>query len=107
MNATQTTVERITVGNWDATPEVGMYVKPDELAYCTRLEAGLICEYWKCDFYMPLNSGGPIKQVAANIVVTGRTVQRKAGMYMVRVRIEFVGDGQPSTYASGYMQLKW
>lgn len=99
--------ERIMVGNWDATPEVGSYVKPDGWMYGTHLEAGLTCEFWKCDFYMPLNSGGPIKAVAANIVVTGRTVQRKAGMYMVRVRIEFVGDGDPSTYTSGYMQLKW
>jgi hypothetical protein len=38
-----------------------------------------------------------------NVVVTGRTWQRREGDYWVRVRIEFVGDGEPSVFVGGWL----
>lgn len=40
-----------------------------------------------------------------NVTITGRTVQWKLGSPRVRVRIEFVDDGQPSTFAGGWLWL--
>jgi len=44
-----------------------------------------------------------IPSLAVNVVVTGRTWQRRQGDYYVRVEIEFVGDGEPSVFAGGWM----
>jgi hypothetical protein len=56
-----------------------------------------------CDFYFPV--GGPIKQVACNIHVTGKTLQWKHGVLCVKVKIEWVGDGEPSTFCPGWMKV--
>ena len=42
---------------------------------------------------------------AINIKVTGRTFQRYAGAFgeVVRIRIEFVGDCEPSTFTGGWI----
>jgi hypothetical protein len=52
--------------------------------------------------------GGPIKSLACNVTITGRTPQTpfgKGGADCVRVKIEFVGDGEPSTFISGWMRI--
>jgi hypothetical protein len=36
-------------------------------------------------------------------VITGRTVKRRMGDEWVRVRIEWVGDCEPSTFCSGWL----
>ena len=55
-----------------------------------------------CDYRV---SSGPSKDSAINVHVTGRTSKStgwgRIGTWKTRVRIEFVGDGQPSTFASG------
>jgi hypothetical protein len=58
--------------------------------------------YPGCQFRLPV-FGGPIKSVAVNIKVTGRTWQWRGDRCYVRVRIEFVGDGEPSTFGSGWL----
>jgi hypothetical protein len=43
-----------------------------------------------------------IGPVAIIVDITGRTIQYKPGRMLLRVRVEFVGDGEPSTFASGW-----
>ena len=38
-----------------------------------------------------------------NVFVTGRTVQTRGGSDMIRVKVEFVGDCEPSTFAKGWL----
>lgn len=38
-----------------------------------------------------------------NVTVTGRSIRRRQGGLMVRVRIEWVHDGEPSTFDRGWM----
>ena len=42
---------------------------------------------------------------AVNIEVTGRTIQRHQGSPAVRIRIEFVGDCEPSTFCRGWIAV--
>lgn len=68
-------------------------------------------EWDGAQFYLPTFSGlrgGPIKTIACNVTITGRTPQTpfgKGGADCVRVKIEFVGDGEPSTFVSGWMRI--
>lgn len=59
--------------------------------------------YPGCQFRIPVNSAGPIKSVAVNVKVTGRTWQWRGDRCWVRVRIEYVGDCEPSTFVSGWL----
>lgn len=59
--------------------------------------------YPGCQFRLPVWGGGPIKSVAVNIKVTGRSWQWRDGKPWIRVRIEFVGDCAESTFASGWL----
>lgn len=59
--------------------------------------------YPGCQFRLPVNASGPIKSVAVNIKVTGRTWKWRGDRCWVRVRIEYVGDCNPSTFASGWL----
>ena len=45
--------------------------------------------------------------LAVNITLTGRDTRKFQGEYgWVRVKIEFVGDGEPSDFSSGWMKKK-
>jgi hypothetical protein len=48
---------------------------------------------------------GPIKDLAVNILITGRSLQRKWGSLYVRVKIVFVGDCEPNTETGGWMLI--
>jgi hypothetical protein len=73
-------------------------------AACRRLRS---CDWWdKADFAWDVFARGPIKEVAVNVYVTGRTVQWKSGCQLIRVKVEFVGDGEPSTFANGWMYFE-
>lgn len=79
---------------------VGSCIRPDGWRFSQRL----IASSWdKARFRLPTGSAGPIKSLAVNVVVTGRTWQRREGDYWVRVRIEFVGDCEPSVFVGGWM----
>lgn len=62
--------------------------------------------YAGCQFRYPLSNGGPIKSVAINIEITGRTWQRYNGAFWVRAKIEFVGDCEPSTFGKGWIKIR-
>jgi hypothetical protein len=91
------------VWGFDVQPQVGLYVKPDGWAYGGRLIEGDSFS----ELRLTTNSGGPITDLAVRIEVTGRTLQRKQGVRSVRVRIVFIGDGEPDTITGGYMEVPW
>lgn len=85
----------------------GDVVEPDG-RICVRLHPGdkfSDSSYPGCQFRVPVENGGPIKSLAVNIKVTGRGWKWRPGtdQSWVRCRIEYVGDGEPSTYASGWL----
>jgi len=45
-----------------------------------------------------------IPSLPVNVELTGRTLQRRGGLLMIRCQIEFVKDGEPSEFVSGWMQ---
>lgn len=87
-------------------PCVGSYIKLDARNIGEKLLPGDdFCDsgYPGCEFRFPLSGGGPIKSVAVNVKVTGRTIQYRQGSMWIRVQIEWVGDCEPSTYSGGWM----
>jgi hypothetical protein len=62
-------------------------------------------------YYLPTQSGmqgGPIKALACNVKITGRTPQMpfgKGGTDCVRVQIEFINHPAESTFHSGWMRI--
>ena len=100
------------------TPALGEALIGDEWASHGNLIEGL--EDLKdgfpgCQFYVTLNNGGPITQLAVNLTISGRKrhyvdscmhdEDRAAGKrrWRQRVRIEFVGDCEPSTFTKGWI----
>jgi hypothetical protein len=82
-------------------PKVGSYVEPDGWGYGGAL---LPSDWDAAAFRLPTPRLEPvIKDVAVNITVTGRKVRRRCGSDVVRVRIEYVGDCEPSTHHAGWM----
>jgi hypothetical protein len=43
--------------------------------------------------------------VAVNVKITGKTPTRRNGSLWYRVKVEFVGDGEPSTFSGGWFLL--
>jgi hypothetical protein len=83
--------------------KIGCYIRPDNWAFGSRLSAS---EWDKAQFRLPRPNtfpNDPIQSLAVNVVITGRSFQRREGDYWVRVRIEFVGDGEPPTFCGGWM----
>ncbi len=61
-------------------------------------------------FRFPLLNDGPIKSVPINVVVTGRRHYWVGnGKSRSRCKVEFVGDGEPSTYVGAwvYFDSNW
>ncbi len=77
--------------------QVGSYITLD----CRKMGERLLpCEDWdKADFRFP----GVICSPAVNVFVSGRVVRTIQGQNQIRVNVEFVGDGEASDYASGWM----
>ena len=66
------------------------------------------CGSWQgCDFRYPNPvQGWEVKHaIACNVSITGRTMQIVNGSRCVRVKIEWVGDCEPSTFSSGWLLL--
>ena len=53
-----------------------------------------------CQFRIEDSQNSPLRGIAVNIHVTGRPRWNGHG-YESRVKIEFVGDGEPSTFTGG------
>lgn len=79
--------------------QVGTYVWPDNWAMGNCLRKGL---EGFCPFYLPTNNP-IITQLACNVEITGRRPQRRCGDYYLRVRITFIGDGEPDTVCGGWI----
>lgn len=81
---------------------VGSCIRPDGWTFGSRLVRS---EWDRAQFRLPRPNafpGDPIQSLAVNVVVTGRTWQRREADYWCRVRIEFVGDGgRPSSSGAG------
>ena len=93
-------------------PAVGCYVTLDGRpgypgSNGTRLVDGAdfpaVVGYAGADFGLPSYALG--HAMGVNVKVTGRTVQRKWDMDLVRVVVEFVGDGEPSEFLKGWMTV--
>jgi hypothetical protein len=83
--------------------KIGACIRPENWPFGSRLIAS---DWDQAEFRLPRPNAfpnDPIQSLAVNIVITGRTWQRREGDYWLRVRIEFVGDGEPSAFAGGWM----
>jgi len=83
---------------FDYTPKAGDWVQIDGGSSGKMLEAS-------GDSFtalrLPVLNGGPIKSLAVRVEVTGRKTHYPTswGYSWVRVKVTFVGDGDPDTYA--------
>jgi hypothetical protein len=80
---------------------VGTPIQPEEWKYTTRLAAS---DWDRAGFRIP-SGVYPDVSVAVNVRITGRTLQRRphSDMRWIKVEIEFVGDGAPSTFSPGWV----
>ena len=93
-------------------PHVGAYVILDHKNIGELLMPGdpePVGDGWPgCDFRFP----NPIFEwrekhaIACNVHVTGRTLQLRDSCSFVRVKVEWVGDCEPSTYCGGWMKVR-
>lgn len=86
-------------------PQIGDYVVPDGWRFGEVLkpDSGYSdSEFPGCAFRLPSTGG----ELAINIKVTGKDhfiTNSISKMYRTRIRIEFVGDGEPSTFTGGWL----
>jgi hypothetical protein len=80
---------------------VGSVIEPDEWVCGMALEAS----DWEGATYRLESCRYPGVSSAVNVTISGRTVVRRAGNNVVRVRIEWVEDGEESSYSGGYMRV--
>jgi len=86
----------------DVNPQVGRYIKPDGWRFGELLAAGDDFS----TFRLPTGHTVGITSLAVEIEVTGRTLQRREGESgWVRVKIIYVGDGEPDQYSGGWMKV--
>jgi hypothetical protein len=81
--------------------EAGKWVEPDGWKRGNSLVAD---ESGFCDFRLPSDNYATVA-CAVRIHVTGRTLQRGLYKQRVRVKIEFLKDGEPSTFQGGWMYV--
>ena len=83
------------------TIQLGTFLRPEEWSYASRLE---VSDWDKAEFRIASNCY-PGVSVAVNVKFTGRTLQRApySDMKWIKVEIEFVGDGEPSTFSPGWV----
>lgn len=91
----------VTIYGFEYRPMVGAFVEPDGWNIGGKLNGS---NWEKADFYIETCCGGPIKELAVNIQITGRTLTRRRGCLWLRCSVEFVGDGEPSTMHRGWLK---
>lgn len=85
-------------------PAVGSYVQLDS----GRGEWLLGCDWDGAQFRFP-NPVTPWREsraLAVNVEVTGRVLQWRDGGAWMRVKVTFVGDGEPDQVVRGYMRVR-
>lgn len=87
-------------------PKIGDFVHPDEWDLGENLKAAdgyRNSSFPGCQFRLPSRG----EDLAVNITVTGKPRFRKNSgsrlFWRSRVKIEFVGDGEPSTFSGGWI----
>jgi len=87
-------------------PKVGDSVQPDEWSCFSTLVKGDSYsdnDFPGCDFRLPSNCSIGY-QLAVNVKTTGLPhATHMYGRYKSRCRVEFVGDGEPSTFSGGWI----
>lgn len=90
------------MADYQIAPKAGDYVKPDGWTIGGNLEPGdepgSRGEGWSCQFRLP----GRHYSLAVNIALTGFLKWEHCQDFH-RVKIEFVGDGEPSTFSRGWL----
>ena len=85
-------------------PRVGSHVRLDLNSFGKLLLPGDDpCGSWRgCQFRWPnpINEWAESRAIACNVTITGRTIRNG----YIRVRIEWVGDDDPSTFSGGWLQ---
>jgi len=79
--------------------EIGNFIAPDEWKIGAALESGNFAS-----FELPSSNIADIKY-PVNVKVSGRTVNYSNYGKRVRVQIEFVKDGEESTFSGGWMTI--
>lgn len=83
----------------------GTAVQLDTRRVAERL---LPCEWEAAEFRYPCWAlhAERVKGVACNVTVTGRTFKVVQGHQWIRCKVEFVGDGEPSTFVGGWVMVR-
>lgn len=92
-----------TIYGREVKPEVGSVIRFDGQYVGRRLLEGddyVDSGFPGCAFRLESAIG---YHIAVNVTVTGRTFQRFNDSLWVRVRVEFVGDCEPSTFTRAWM----
>ena len=90
------------IWGFNVEPKVGRYVQPDGWRFGSRLILGDCFS----TFRLPCHNG-VIESIAVEVELTGKTLQRKYEMRMVRVRITVPGDGCDDSVFGGWMEVPW
>jgi hypothetical protein len=88
--------------------EIGNYITPDEWKCGGKLIASDNYsdeEFPGCQFRLESANHTNVKY-AVNVKITGRKINYDLISKRVRVEIEFVGDGEPSTKTHGWMFIQ-
>ena len=88
-------------------PKIGDFVVPDKWIFGEKLETDdgySDTEFPGCQFRLRSTPRGvPLGSLAVNIKITGRDLQYHWNGQRLRVKIEFVGDGEPSQFTGGWL----
>lgn len=96
---------------WEEQPiefKVGQILKLDDWGFHTPLMQGddfVDSGYHGCQFRIQTNHIHAPASVAVNLTQTGKRIWQRNYGDRVRVKVEFVGDCEPSTFGGGYVCL--
>ena len=92
-----------------ACTRIGHLLRPDGWGgFGTRLERGdePIPGTWAGSQYrVPISPTGPVVDYPINIELTSRTVAYRDGVPMMRCRVEWIRDGEPSDFDGAWVQV--
>ena len=84
--------------------QAGDAVQADDWSISLQLDPGdsrADSSFPGCQFRVPMGDG--LYNVAVSVKTTGRPHRTCFGRFQSRCKIEFVGDGEPSTFAGGWL----
>lgn len=83
-------------------PGLDSYIVPDGWGTRAAL-GGRLVDGGEFSRFRITSARYPYLTVPVAVTVTGRTLQRYAGELWVRVALEFLQDGEPSTFSAGWL----